>query len=850
MRKNKLHMILTILTSIFLLNLIFFSGCAKVTEEEVSNVEEKELLVEEAEEAPAEEIEKEIKAVSPQEMALILAEEEIPELDLADEAIRFGDIEPPVSRTVPGTPPSFNVGDIKDFLVYDEVSGIRDVKAELYHITDHTYMWVEVGASVDKNAVAQAAERFENYIYPTNRDYFGEEWSPGVDNDPHIYILHLAGLGDASGLFGNIDEYTTAVIPDSNQCEIFFVNLNLMVIGDDQYLATLAHEFQHMIQWNNQGNEAHWLDEGLAQLAEYLNGFDTVYSDTEFLKQYSTQLNAWVEGRIDELRYYGASYLFLLYLWERFGDQFIKELSRHPKEGLSSIDATLAEQGLNLTVDDVFSDWILANYLDDTALAEGQYGYQSETLSPLCPSQCYTSLPVEQKETVPQYAADYIEIEGQGEFAIEFKGAAEVSLIPTEAHSGKSFWWSNHGDDAYMTLTRAFDLSGLDKATLQFWTWYDIQQYLDYAYIEVSVNNGKTWEVLSGKQTIYDPMVDYAPHYNGISGKGTDPQWIKEEIDLSTYVGREIMLRFEYTTDTWFNGSGFAVDEIAVPELGYIYDAETGEDGWEGDGFVRTSNKVSQNWTVQLVIPGDKVTIEKLKVAEDGIARTDVSLADEAEKAILIIGAMAPVTKEEAQYELKITGELTGAEPSEPTEENVLFQDDFSYICSGWETYSDSMVKNGYVDEAYLIEVKVPEGASQSILDQQFGDVLIEVDTIQKVSATDNSWGVVCRYQDENNYYLFEITNGGFYSVNALVDGMWITLVDWAESVAINQGSGAKNQLIVSCKGDQLSFKINGKLVAQVRDSTFSQGSIGLQASTYTQGGAVIIFDNLVVRQL
>lgn len=82
------------------------------------------------------------------------------------------------------------------------------------------------------------------------------------------------------------------------------------------------------------------------------------------------------------------------------------------------------------------------------------------------------------------------------------------------------------------------------------------------------------------------------------------------------------------------------------------------------------------------------------------------------------------------------------------------------------------------------------------------------------------------------------------------MNGGWVTLVDWTESGTINQGKGAANHLCVTCKDDQLSLEINGKKVAEVRDSNFKSGNIGLKASTYSQGGAMILFDNFVVRKL
>lgn len=786
--------------------------------------------------------------ISPQEMAQILASVDIPGFDLGDWMARLGSVMRPVPRIVAGPPPSYAVGNVEDFVFFDhQVGEARTIPAMLRYISEHAYFWFEVAAEVDEAALAQAAGRFESEIYATDRDYFGEEWSPGVDNDPRLSILHASNLGAGSGFFGTNDEYPIELRPDSNQREMFYVNLDYAVVGDNQYLGTLAHEFQHMIQWNNEGNEAHWLDEGLAQVAARLTGFDTLDQDVEFLGQSRTQLNSWTEGRADEGRFYGAAYLYTLYLWERLGDDVLRALARHPGEGLASVNATLVELGIDLNADDLFADWIVANYLDDASVTDGRYGYRLETLGPVCPRQRHVALPVKESRTVPQYAADYVELEGQGAFVIDFKGATEISLISTEPHSGNSFWWSNQGDDADMTLTRAFDLSGVQEATLKFWTWYDIQENADFVYVMVSEDGGETWFILEGEQTTYD--FEPGPSYSGVSGRGEEPQWVMEEMDLSPSLGQEILLRFEYITETWFTGDGFAVDDISIPELGYAYDAEAGDDGWEGAGFVRTSNAVPQNWAIQILRLGEEVTVERLEVDPGGSARAEITLDDGISKVVLIVGAMAPVTKVEASYEIEISGELAGEGPPLPIGAGVLFQDDFGDVCSGWGAYSDANVGNDYAEGAYLLEIKVPETLWWAFPGQDFSDVVIDVDTTQETSAVDNSWGVMCRFQDESNSYMFQITNDGLYSVYRLKNGEYVALADWAESGAISRGQGATNHLTVTCDGNLLRLTMNGEVLAEVQDATFSRGDVGLLASTYLQGGARTLFDNLVIRQ-
>ena len=180
--------IVTILAFCLFFTPSFLFGCKGAEEEVEKEIKEEEEKVEEL----TEEVGEEIKVISPQEMAQILANVEVLELDLADDAARFGRLDRPVSRTILGPPLSYNVGDIEDFVFYEFDTGgtTGTAKAELRYITENVYMWVEVGADIDQKALVRAAEQFENDIYLTDRNYFGEEWSPGVDKDPHIFIRH------------------------------------------------------------------------------------------------------------------------------------------------------------------------------------------------------------------------------------------------------------------------------------------------------------------------------------------------------------------------------------------------------------------------------------------------------------------------------------------------------------------------------------------------------------------------------------------------------------------------------------------------------------------------------------
>ncbi len=55
--------------------------------------------------------------------------------------------------------------------------------------------------TADDAEIAALMTAFEDKIYPTDRRFFGSEWTPGVDNDPHVHIVYARNLGASTGGF-------------------------------------------------------------------------------------------------------------------------------------------------------------------------------------------------------------------------------------------------------------------------------------------------------------------------------------------------------------------------------------------------------------------------------------------------------------------------------------------------------------------------------------------------------------------------------------------------------------------------------------------------------------------------
>ncbi|MFN3762220.1 MAG: hypothetical protein ACK4WK_03340 [Anaerolineae bacterium] len=589
----------------------------------------------------------------------LLEETLIPVRDLHELAIRLRGVPPDTPRTVnPEGAPDYPVGTCRTFHASNVDTHERfDLTACLRYKNDVVYMWVEDGVKVDEADLKAAADLFARKTYPTNRNFFGSEWNPGVDNDPRLHILHARNLGDSvAGYYSSADEFVPAVREDSNAMEMFYINIENVSVNDKFYNGVLAHEFQHMIHWYNDRNEDTWLNEGASELASYLNGYDVGGADYVFSRRPDTQLNSWPEGPGAAGANYGASYLFMAYFLDRFGAEATRALVAHDENGFASVDAVLADLGTGMTHVDLFADWVVANLLDNPDLADGRYGYREIDPPPFKIETRLDSYPVTRQATVHQYAADYIELKGDRPLRFSFTGSTQVRLMDTSAHSGKYLWWSNRGDDSDMTLTRAFDLTGVQKATLEYWCWYDIEEDWDYAYVEVSTDGGRTWEILTTPSgTPENPNGNsFGWGYTGRSGGGSKAEWIQEKVDLTPYAGKKILVRFEYITDDAVNRPGFALDDVAVPEIGYFSDFEADGGGWEAAGFVRHANVLPQRWLVQLVLFGPQTTVQRLTLNPDQTGEWEIPLGGGVERAVVVVSAYAPVTTEVASYQFSV----------------------------------------------------------------------------------------------------------------------------------------------------------------------------------------------------
>ena len=569
-----------------------------------------------------------------------------------------------VRGAIPISPPAvepLTVGRTDAFFVLDTTTNTYSRReAELHLISPRAYWYVELGQAVGREELERSAAVFEQDTYPTVHRLFGSEASPGIDGDPRITVF-LGTVVGVGAYFSSWDEYPRSVFPYSNEREIVHVNVGSIRPGSTGFDGTLAHEFQHMVQWNANPAQETWVDEGTAELASALAVPGRGIGTTQFGRRPDLQLTAW-DAR-DTTPHYQASYLFMRYVTERYGRTdglrgLLTQTGRPPE----TFDRYLAEGGHTARFDDLFQDWVVANLLDDPSVEDGRYAHAgSDPRATVLGRADLGGPPVE--EAVRQYGADYVEFSGDGSGAeIDFEGAPTVRLVGADPTSGRSLWWSDRGDNMDTTMTRRFnfrDVPAGQPLTLRFNLWHETERDYDFLYVMASGDGGASWQVLRGALASDANPTGNAvgPGYSGASGSGSGgPSWIAETVDLSLLVGADVLLRFEYVTDQSYNARGALLDDVTIPEVGYADDAES-DSGWVYDGFIRSDNTIPQTWGLRLVEyrRGGGIAVRPLTPGPDGrLTERLPTLGADLERAVLTVSGLAPRTLEPAPYRLAL----------------------------------------------------------------------------------------------------------------------------------------------------------------------------------------------------
>lgn len=337
----------------------------------------------------------------------------------------------------------FNVNSSYDYQGRSQVTAFLNLISEkaYFYVEENYYNYLSPeNKQIFSSALSSLSQEFDKVIYPKLTEIYGSEWKPGIDRDERITILFSRIKSNSGGYFYSGDEYPRSQVSNSNEREMVYFNIDY--VSDPLAKSYLAHEFMHLISFN-QKDLAHgveedvWLNEGRAEIAPSLLGYDNNYDQSSlrrrvltFLQNQSDSLTEWRGIAAD----YGVLDVFMQYMLDHYGRKVFVDSLRSSKTGISSLDEALRNNGHSETFSDVFTNWTIAVLINDCSVGQ-KYCYLNDELKELkvLPQLNYLPAGGESTLSITNYSKDWmgswIKLIGGGKtLKMTFSGDSKVSF--------------------------------------------------------------------------------------------------------------------------------------------------------------------------------------------------------------------------------------------------------------------------------------------------------------------------------------------------------------------------------------------------------------------------------------
>jgi hypothetical protein len=291
---------------------------------------------------------------------------------------------------------AFDVGNITTFNVdKDFDASARDqVTSVLVKTTNKLYFYIEKSwwdsqLQAKKNEVLayldMLSKEFDSKIYPTLTSIFGFEWRPGIDGDDKITVLFESMNSAEGGYFRTTDEYIKLQLSNSNEREMIYLSIDY--ISDSRLKNIMAHEFMHLITFNQKNKifgveDSTWLNEIRADYSSTILGYDAKYEGSNFqqrVKDFAERpldsITEWLGTKYD----YASASLFNRYLMDHYGMQILIDSLKSKYVGIESINYALKKSGVEDDFAKIFTNWTIANIVNNCEINQ-KYCYLNENL--------------------------------------------------------------------------------------------------------------------------------------------------------------------------------------------------------------------------------------------------------------------------------------------------------------------------------------------------------------------------------------------------------------------------------------------------------------------------------------
>ncbi|MCG8570434.1 MAG: hypothetical protein MJB14_09865 [Spirochaetes bacterium] len=421
----------------------------------------------------------------------------------------------PIQSVDYGENTAYSVGDTKDFWVKEVTWGSANnnhdnnrlsetwiqMTCTLRAIGDHCYIWIadkdytSSSSSTTDNQITQSRanqlrDKFE-VIFDLNTNIFGYEFGGGPggdggrDQDQHISIVAYdidndydrdSDYGYVVGYFWAKDFFTQAEIDSygldikTNYGEIFYIDSRYANVKEKVIYSTLAHEYQHMIHFNEKTVEqdlssSTWYNEMCSMVAEDLLNdaleLDFAGSPRKRLiglneSYYESGVIDWLDGN-HTLKSYASAYGFGNFLARYYGGaQMFSQLLANNKIDEASVTQALQSLGYGKTFDEIFQEYATALVYNDPGQSSKVRVFNKETTSSLN-GYSYHLVPTDIYDMYYDHDKNSSTPEILADPPVNFDPGNQVALRPYGFSIHTADAWKNVSGDVEITLNKPAD---------------------------------------------------------------------------------------------------------------------------------------------------------------------------------------------------------------------------------------------------------------------------------------------------------------------------------------------------------------------------------------------------------
>ena len=326
------------------------------------------------------------------------------------------------------------------------------------------------------------------------------------------------------------------------------------------YDGTLAHEYQHLLHYDQNPGEENWVNEGLSDWTEWLVGYGLPAGHWDTAQQYAeNSLVVWGDqGQATEiLADYGEAFMFMHNLYNRYGQAAMKALFEDQGFGIAGFNHALSSIGVNDNFADMYHDFAVARLV---LANKGDYQLKDIPTPVILNEEAYNT------PGAAPWGSDYINVANpKSVSSIEFNGLdlitreTEWTAVADPIGSAGQVMWSGAGDE----MDHWAVLSTTGGSTLTFDTLYDNEEQWDFGFVMASTDNGATWQALTNADTRDDVVAEGYPTIRDLISAGGEGftgfsgGWVNESFALPA--GTDLV-GFRMLTDWGTNGNG-ALDD-------------------------------------------------------------------------------------------------------------------------------------------------------------------------------------------------------------------------------------------------------------------------------------------------